>query len=140
MNQPFTITNDKSQIDVEYVHKYLSERSFWAKGRDFDTVKKSIENAFCFSIHHGNGKQVGFARVITDYSTFAYLSDVFIDEKYRGKGLSKMLLQNIMEHPDLSNIIRWMLLTKDAHGLYARFGFTNTTISNWIMEIVQNEI
>ena len=122
MNQPFTITNDKSQIDVEYVHKYLSERSFWAKGRDFDTVKKSIENAFCFSIHHGNGKQVGFARVITDYSTFAYLSDVFIDEKYRGKGLSKMLLQNIMEHPDLSNIIRWMLLTKDAHGLYRHHG------------------
>lgn len=136
----FSITTDKSKIDVNYVHETLSTKTFWALGREKEIVEKSIEFSMCFSIFENESKQVGFARVITDHITFAYLSDVFIDEDYRGRGLGQILLDTIYAHPDLQNINRWMLLTKDAHGLYEKYGFKITSKADWIMDKVLSEI
>jgi GNAT superfamily N-acetyltransferase len=118
----FLISTDKTKLDIPVIHTYLSNESYWAKNIPVDIVEKSIEGSFCFGLYdHKN--QVGFARVITDHATFAYIADVFILDEYRGKGLSKWLMKEIMEHPDLQGLRRWMLATKDAHGLYSRFGF-----------------
>ena len=118
----FIISTDKFKIDIAAVHNYLCNESYWAKNIPVDIVKKSIDGSFCFGLYHKN-KQVGFARVITDQATFAYLADVFIIEQYRGKGLSKWLLEEVMHHPDLQGLRRWLLATRDAHGLYAKYGF-----------------
>ena len=136
----YSISTDHSRIDLDYVHDFLCNQSFWAKGRSKELVQKSIENALCFSVLSMEDSQVGFARVITDYCTYAYLSDVFIDRDHRGKGLSKMLIQSILSYPDLNQINRWMLLTKDAHELYAKFDFRLTSKADWIMEKVVNDI
>lgn len=117
----FIITTDKSLIDVNYVHWFLSN-SYWAEGIPMETVKRSIDGSLCFSIVYLN-HQVGFARVISDEATFAYLADVFIDQNFRGKGLSKWLMEVIMSYPGLQGLRRFMLATKDAHGLYSQFGF-----------------
>ena len=117
------ITTDQSKIDIPFVHNYLSEVSYWAKGIPLELVEKSIQNSMCFSVLK-NEKQIGFARVITDYTTFAYLADVFIDENFRGFGYSKKLMNFIMNHPDLQGLRKWMLMTKDAHGLYKQFNFS----------------
>ena len=119
----FIISTDKTKLDVEVIHHYLCRESYWAKNIPVSVVEKSIEGSFCFGIYH-HSEQVGFARVITDHATFAYLADVFVIEEYRGKGLSKWLMGTIMNHPDLQGLRRWLLATRDAHGLYARFGFT----------------
>ena len=127
----FEITNDPSRIDVHYVHHFLS-RTYWAEGIPLETVQRSIDNALCFSVVYLN-HQVGFARVITDKATFAYLADVFIDPHFRGRGLSKWLVSVILEHPHLQGLRRFMLATRDAHGLYSQFGFTPlTTPENWM--------
>ena len=127
----FTITTDKSTMDIEVIHGYLS-RSYWAEGVPKQIVQKSIEGSFCFGVFHGNS-QVGFARVITDKATFAYLGDVFILEPYRGKGLSKWLMEIIIAHPELQGLRRFCLITRDAHGLYRQFGFTElTSPENWM--------
>lgn len=118
----FTISTDKSRLDVRAVHEFLSERSYWAQDIPFDVVRRSIENSLCFGVYDGGG-QVGFARVITDFATFAYIADVFILEGHRGRGLSKWLVESILAHPDLQGLRRWMLATRDAHELYGRFGF-----------------
>ena len=118
----FSISTDKAKLNVILVHDYLCNESYWAKNIPVDIVKKSIEGSVCFGVYHHN-EQVGFARVITDQATFAYLADVFIVEKFRGKGLSKWMMEVIMGHPDLQGLRRWMLATKDAHFLYAKFGF-----------------
>lgn len=118
----FLISTDPTKIDETLVHQFLSEDSYWAKNIPLSTVQQSIKNALCFGVYSGN-QQVGFARVITDRATFAYLADVFILEAYRGRGLSKWLVQTILEHPDLQGLRRWVLATADAHGLYAQFGF-----------------
>ncbi|WP_261130696.1 GNAT family N-acetyltransferase [Bacillus sp. Marseille-Q3570] len=112
----------QEEMDLQYIHDYLSNESYWAKGIDFNTVEKSVKNSLCFGLFH-NVTQVGFARVITDYATFGYLADVFIDERHRGQGLSKWMVSEIMNHPDLQKLRRLMLVTKDAHGLYEQFGF-----------------
>jgi len=117
----FTITTDKSKMDIDIIHGYLS-RSYWAQGVPRATVQKSIEGSLSFAVLHGS-RQVGFARVITDKATFGYLSDVFILEEYRGKGLSKWLMEIILGHPELQNFRRFLLSTCDAHGLYRQFGF-----------------
>jgi GNAT superfamily N-acetyltransferase len=104
------------------VHEFLTN-SYWAKGIPVETVRLSIENSICFAVYHGR-QQVGFARIISDLATFAYLADVFILSSYRGRGLSLWLMECIVGHPDLQGLRRWMLATKDAHGLYAKFGFT----------------
>ena len=117
----YLISTDKNKIDVGYVHSFLTQ-SYWSPGVPVEVVKKAIEGSLCFAVYHKN-KQVGFARVIGDKATFAYIADVFIDENYRGRGLSKWLMETIMKHPDLQGLRRILLTTKDAHGLYAQFGF-----------------
>ncbi len=128
------ITTDPSKIDVAFVHHYLSEISYWAKGIPLSLVEKSIQNSMCFSVLK-NEKQIGFARVVTDYATFAYLADVFVDENFRGHGYSKELMAFIMSHPDLQGLRRWMLMTKDAHGLYEQFNFSKLKKPENAMEI-----
>lgn len=122
--EEFTISTDKSNLSLEYIHDYLSNQSYWAKGIPFDIVKRSVEGAMCFGVYT-NGQQIGFARVITDAATFAYLADVFIDEAWRGRGLSKWLMEVILSHPDLQDLRGFMLATRDAHELYRKFGFTD---------------
>jgi N-acetylglutamate synthase-like GNAT family acetyltransferase len=118
----FTISTDKNKIDVDYVHAFLTH-SYWSPGITIEKVKKAIEGSMCFSVYDKE-QLIGFARVVTDSSSFAYLADVFIDEKYRGKGLGKWLIQSILAHPDLQGLRRIMLATRDAHKLYEQFGFT----------------
>ena len=117
----YCISTNKDKIDIAYVHQFLSH-SYWAENIPIATVKKSIEHSMCFGIYE-NAKQIGFARVVTDQSTFAHLADVFIDDDYRGRGLSKWLMEVIMRHPGLQGLRNFQLGTKDAHGLYAQFGF-----------------
>lgn len=119
----YSITTDNSKLDVNLIHQYLSKESYWAKGIPKQVVEKSIANSLCFGLLY-NDEQVGFARLITDKATFAYLADVFVIEAHRGKGLSKWLMQTIHAHPDVQNLRRWLLTTKDAHGLYEQTGWT----------------
>ena len=118
----FIISTEKEKLDVDLIHSFLN-RTYWAEGISKAIVGRSIEGSLCFGVFE-NDKQVGFARMITDKATFAYLADVFIIEEYRGRGLSKWLMQVIMSHPDLQGLRRMILATKDAHGLYEKFGFT----------------
>ena len=131
--EDFTITTDKGKIDVDYVHWFLSH-SYWAEGIPKETVEKSIEGALCFSVVYLN-HQVGFARVVTDKATFAYLDDVFIDENFRGRGLSKWLMEVIMSYPGLQGLRRFILATRDAHKLYSQFGFAALTHTDRWMQI-----
>lgn len=125
-NENYFITTDPSKLNVDVIHHYLSKESYWAKGIPRATVERSISNSLCFGVYYNN-EQIGFARVITDKATFAYLADVFILAEHRGKGLSKWLMQNIHAHPELQGLRRWWLGTKDAHGLYEQFGWTRIT-------------
>jgi N-acetylglutamate synthase-like GNAT family acetyltransferase len=118
----YVLSTDKSKIDVNAVHNFLSS-SYWAEDIPIETVRRSIENSLCFTIYQ-RGMLVGFARVISDFATFAYLADVFILPEHRGKGLSKWLIQIIIEHPQLQGLRRFTLATRDAQSLYAQFGFT----------------
>lgn len=119
----YMVSCDPAATSIEVVHRYLAEASYWAKDIPREVVETEIANSLCFSLLH-RSTQVGFARVITDRATIAYLGDVFGLEAHRGKGLSKWLLQCVMGHPDLQRLRRWILLTSDAHGLYEKFGFT----------------
>lgn len=123
LKKGFTISTDKSLLDVDTIYNYLSRESYWAKNIPQEKVSRSIENSMCFGIYK-DGRQIGFARVITDKATFAYLADVFIIDEFRGLGLSKWLMQTILAHPDLQTLRRWVLATSDAHGLYKQFGFS----------------
>ena len=118
----FLISTDKTKLDIAVIHNYLSKESYWAKNIPIKIIKKSIKGSCCFGLYK-NKNQIGFARVVTDHATFGYVADVFILNEYRGKGLSKWLMEVIMTHPDLQGLRRWMLATRDAHGLYAQFGF-----------------
>lgn len=117
------ISTDKDLIDFEVVYNYLSNESYWAKGIPRAIVQTSIEHSLCFGVYN-NDQQIGFARLVTDMATFAYLADVFILEAYRGKGLSKWLIEVIQAHPELQTLRRWVLGTRDAHGLYEQFGWS----------------
>ena len=117
----YTISTQKEKLNSEYIQRFLS-KSYWAEDIPVEIVQKSIEHSMCFGVYE-NEKQIGFARVITDYTTFGYIADVFIDENYRGRGLSKWLMECIMNHPLLQGFRVWQLSTQDAHGLYAQFGF-----------------
>lgn len=136
----FAVSTETSFFNLEYIHEFLSN-SYWAKNIPVQTVQKSIDNSICFAVFHlgrqtlPTGRQVGFARVITDKTTFAYLADVFIDEAYRGQGLSKWLMEEIMAHEDLQGLRRFMLATRDAHGLYTQFGFSALTNADRWMQI-----
>jgi len=117
------ISADKAELDVDLVYQFLSERSTWAIGIPRDVVERAIANSLCFGAYV-DGRQVGFARVVTDGATFGYLADVFVVEAERGKGHSKRLVEAVLAHPDLRGLRRFMLATADAHELYARYGFT----------------
>lgn len=129
----YEISTDPARIDVELVHEFLTN-SYWAKGIPLETVRMSLENSIPFGVYRGR-QQVGFARVISDLATFAYLADVFVLEPWRGRGLSKWLMECIMTHPDLQGLRRWMLVTQDAHDLYRQFGFTELRAPERWMEI-----
>lgn len=118
----FTISTDKNLLDFEMIYNYLSKESYWSKGIAVERVQTSIDNSMCFGVY-ADGKQVAFARVVTDKAIFAYLCDVFVLDSHRGSGLSKWLLQTILAHPELQGLKRWTLATNDAHGLYKQFGF-----------------
>ena len=118
----YLISTDKGRLDLVVIHGFLTA-SYWARGIPVDVVKRSIEHSLAFGVYKGE-QQVGFARVITDYATYAYLSDVFILEPFRGQGLSKWLMDVIVAHPQLQGLRRWALHTRDAHGLYQKVGFT----------------
>ena len=118
----FVITTDSKRLNIAFIHGFLSQSSYWAKDRSLELVAHSIENSFPFGIFKGE-EQVGFARVVTDYATFAWLADVFVIEEYRGHGLGVWLIEVITAHPRLQNFRRWLLATRDAHELYRRFGF-----------------
>lgn len=123
MDKKFKITTDASKMDVNFIHDYLSNHSYWAKGRTMELVEKSLNNSLCFGIFKTNGKQVGFARVATDYVVFAWLMDVFVDEDHRGSGIGKMLIESIINYPALHEVNGIGLRTRDAHAFYADFGF-----------------
>jgi len=121
-NQQYTASTNTARFDVAMIYRVLTN-CYWAEGVTREIVLRSIENAVCFGVFDGD-KQVGLARVITDRATYAYIGDVFILESHRGRGLSKLLMRAIMEHPELQGFRRWSLVTNDAHGLYQQFGFT----------------
>jgi Acetyltransferases len=129
----FTVTSDPAAVDVDAVHAYL-RTSYWAEDVPRDVVVRAIANSIPFSVLHGN-RQVGFARVITDRATFAYLSDVYVLEAYRGRGLARRLMDAVMSHPDLQGLRRFSLTTRDAEGLYRRYGFTPLAAPARHMEI-----
>lgn len=127
----FSISTDKSKIDIDYIHGFLSN-SYWSPGVPRETVRKAMHGSLCFGVYE-NEKQIGYARMVTDAATFAYLADVFIDENFRGKGLGKWLVKIILAHPDLQGLRRIILATKDAHSLYAQFGFVSfATPERWM--------
>ena len=129
-----TISDDKSLLDRALIHRFLSERSYWAKGVPRGVVDRSIEHSLCFGVYR-TGRQIGFARVVSDFATFAWLADVFIVEEERGHGLSMRLVTAILAHPQLQGLRRFMLGTLDAHGLYMQFGFAPIKEVERFMEI-----
>ena len=134
----FTISTEKEKLDIDVIHSFLN-RTYWAEGISKEIIRRSIEGSLCFGVFENN-RQVGFARMITDKATFAYLADVFIIEEYRGRGLSKWLMEVIMSHPELQGLRRMVLVTKDAHGLYKQFGFTPLiNVDRW-MHILDTDV
>ncbi len=136
LKKGFLVSTDNSMLDINLIHHFLGQLSYWGKNISLQTVKTSIKNSLCFGVYQQH-KQVGFARVITDFATFAYLCDVFILPDYRKKGLSKWLIQNIRNHPNLQKLRRLVLATADAHGLYEQFGFSRMKNQDRWMEIFQ---
>lgn len=129
---PYVVSTDPSLLDVSVVRGFLSS-SYWAEGVPADVVRRSIEHSLCFGVYEGEA-QVGFARVVTDRATFAYLCDVFVIESRRGRGLGKLLIETVVAHPELQGLRRWLLATRDAHGLYRQFGFTELARPEIFME------
>jgi GNAT superfamily N-acetyltransferase len=128
----FVVSTDPARLDVDAIHAYLS-RSYWAEGRSKEVVARSLEHSLNFGLYDGE-KQIGLARVVTDYTLFAYLCDVYVLEEYRGQGLSKWLLGCMLAYPGLTSIRFWSLKTRDAHGLYRQFGFTDIAQPGRYME------
>jgi GNAT superfamily N-acetyltransferase len=129
----YTISTDTARLDLDVIHGFLTT-SYWATGVPRETVQRSIEHSLAFGLYEGE-RQIGLARVISDFATFAYVGDVFLLEEYRGRGLSKWLMRTIVAHPDLQGLRRWLLATRDAHGLYRQVGFTPLAgVERW-MEI-----
>lgn len=146
----FLISTSGERLDLDVIHGFLTN-CYWAKGIPKETVKRSIEHSLCFGVYdesprlakearHGAPTQVGFARVVSDFTTVAYLGDVFVLESHRGRELSKWMMECVMEHPALQNLRRWILLTRDAHGLYSQFGFTPVEAPERYMELHQPNV
>lgn len=122
-NGEFTISTDRERLQIDAIHKFLSEESYWAKERAPEQTERAIKNSLPFGVYKGEN-QIGFARIVTDYATFAYLGDVYILPEFQGNGLGKWLMKTIVGHPDLQGFRRWILATRDAHTLYEKFDFT----------------
>ena len=134
----FRISTDRSRLNLDTIHAFLTE-CYWAKGIPKDVIARSIQHSLCFGLYE-EGKQIGFARVISDYATYAYIGDVFVLNEYRGQGLGRWLMQCIMQHPSLQGLRRWSLQTRDAHGLYEHFGFRSLNAPERWMEIHNCEV
>ncbi len=130
---PYEITCDKNRFDIKAIHRFLAQ-SYWSTGIPLSVVERAIANSLCFGMFH-EGKQIGFARVITDKATFAYLADVYVLPEHRGQGLSLQLMERILQDPNLQGLRRMLLATRDAHSLYEKFGFTPLTAPDRMMEI-----
>lgn len=130
------ISNDNNRLDVSMIHTFLANESYWVPGISRQSVEKSIEHSLCFGAYSG-GRQVAFARVVTDYVRFAHLLDVFVLQEFRGHGLGKLLVNRILSHPELRTVIRFTLGTQDAHGLYAQYGFTAPANPERQMELLR---
>jgi len=137
-NSDYTISADPQRLDPVAIHAYLT-RSYWSPGVSFDIVKKAMDHSLCFGLYHA-GAQVGYARVVTDQTTFAYLADVYVLEAHRGRGLSKRLVEAVQAHPELQGLRRFLLATKDAHGLYAQFGFKPLANPARMMEVFNPDV
>jgi GNAT superfamily N-acetyltransferase len=135
----YEISTDVHRLDVDVVHKFLAEDSYWALGISRSIVERAIGNSLCFGVYH-RAAQVGFARVVTDRSTFALLADLFILKAHRGKGLSKWLMRCVVGHEDLQGLRRLLLLTSDAHGLYSQFGFEQLGNPSRFMEVLRQDV
>jgi len=135
----FVISTDPARLDVDVIHGFLTN-CYWAKGIPREVVARSIEHSLCFGIYDGSGVQVGFARVVSDFATVAYLGDVFVVDSHRGRGLSKWMMECIMQHPALQGMRRWILVTRDAHGLYQQFGFTPLKSAEGYMELHRPDV
>ena len=129
----YEISTERARLDLAVIHRWLEQSSYWAAGIPLPTLRRAIQNSLPFGVYH-EGALVGFARVITDYATFAYVGDVFVLEEHRGKGLSKWLMEVIAEDSRLAGFRRWMLATRDAHGLYAQSGFVPLSAASRWME------
>jgi len=130
----YEISVDPARLDLAVIYRYLSEEAYWSPGIPREIVERAVANSLCFGVYTAAGAQVGFARLITDRATYAYLADVFVLSEYRGQGLSKRLMEAIIAHPELQGLRRWMLATRDAHSLYARYGFTPLAKPERVME------
>jgi GNAT superfamily N-acetyltransferase len=133
----FLISTDRARLDLNAIHQFLAGSSYWARQIPFETFARSAENSLCFGVYDSGGAQVGFARVITDFATFAYIADVFVLDSHRGHGLGKLLMECIQQHPQLQGLRRWVLTTRDAHGLYAQYGFASPKFPERYMEILR---
>jgi GNAT superfamily N-acetyltransferase len=135
----FLISTDPARLDLDVIHGFLTN-CYWAKGIPREVVARSVKHALCFGVYDGSHVQIGFARVISDFATIAYIGDVFVLEKHRGSGLGKWLMQCIIEHPALQNLRRWILTTLDAHGLYSQVGFTPVKAPERYMELHRPDV
>ena len=138
----YTISDDRARLDFGVIHGFLSGESYWARGRSRERVERSIEHSLPFGLYRADGRQVGFARVVTDRATFAWLADVFVVAEERGRGLSKWLVECVLAHPELLYLRRWLLATRDAQELYRRFGFHDLKDSplGWMEKVDHNLI
>ncbi|MFH7013794.1 GNAT family N-acetyltransferase [Flavobacterium sp. FlaQc-52] len=135
----FTITTNKNKLDLHAIHDFLSKKSGWSDGIPFETMKTSIENSLNFGLFYKN-IQIGFARVISDFATIGYLGDIYVLEEYRGRGLSKALMEQVMNHPNLQGLRRWILLTSTAEWLYEKYNFTKLPNPEFYMELYNPEV
>ncbi|MBI5607011.1 MAG: GNAT family N-acetyltransferase [Deltaproteobacteria bacterium] len=134
MSDNYEISTDKSRLDVRVIHDFISNRSYWGKGRTMEAVRKTIENSLCFGVYDKDDSLVGFARIVTDCTIFAHMMDVFVLEEHKNRGLGKRLMEYIVGHPDLQDLRLWRLDTNDAHGLYQKYGFRKPAFPEKIME------
>jgi GNAT superfamily N-acetyltransferase len=131
---PYSLSTDPSLLDVALIHHFLSKESYWAPGIPREIIERSIKNSLCFGLYH-ESRQIGFARMVTDRATFAWLGDVFVLDAYRGEGLGKWMIESLLKHPDLQGLRRILLGTRDAHGLYTQYGFTPLSDPSRFLEI-----
>jgi GNAT superfamily N-acetyltransferase len=138
----YEISTDKTKLDLALIHDFLANKSYWAAHIPFDVMYRAFQNSLCFGVYH-QGRQVGFGRVITDYATAAYVGDIFISEEYRGRGLAKWLVETIVNYSELQDLRLWFLGTRDAHGLYEKYGFkkaSETSMMERLMTILNPDV